>query len=128
MEEDWLRLGQSWTSGRSYYGLRPANTIGYFEVSAEYNPQLREKSDREGFLNTPSSRGFQAITAECVEYANSVLTDVRRAFVRFKDHRIAQEARLNTAWTPPDAVKALNDAETDGKESSRDAGFDRFPT
>jgi hypothetical protein len=41
MEEDWLRLGQSWTSGRSYYGLKPANTIGYFELSADRNPQLR---------------------------------------------------------------------------------------
>lgn len=117
MEEDWLRLGQSWTSGRSYYGLRPANTIGYFEVSAEHNPQLREKSDREGFLNTPSSRGFLAITAECVEFANSVLTDVRRSFVRFKEHKSAQEARLTTAWTPPDAVRALNDARQTAKKA-----------
>lgn len=117
MEEDWLRLGQSWTSGRSYYGLRPANTIGYFEVSAEYNPQLREKSDREGFLNTPSSRGFQAITAECVEFANGVLTDLRRAFLKFREQKIAQEARLTTAWTPPDAVKALNEARQTAKKA-----------
>lgn len=117
MEEDWLRLGQSWTSGRSYYGLKPANTIGFFELSAEKNPQLREKSDREGFLDTPASRGFLAITAECVEFANAVLTDVRRAFVRFRERQNASEARLATAWTPPDAVKALSEARQTAKRT-----------
>jgi signal transduction histidine kinase len=110
MEEDWLRLGQSWTSGRSYYGLKPANTIGYFELSAQRNPQLREKSDREGFLNTPASRGFLAITSECVAFANAVLTDSRRAFLRFRDEQLASEAKLTTAWAPPDAMKALSQA------------------
>lgn len=117
MEEDWLRLGQSWTSGRSYYGLKPANTIGFFELSAEQNPQLKEKSDREGFQDTAASRGFIAITAECVEFANSVLTDVRRAFVRFKERQTAAEARLISAWTPPDAVKALNEARQTAKRA-----------
>ncbi len=110
MEEDWLRLGQSWTSGKSYYGLRPANTLGYFELSAFNNPQLREKSDREGFLDTRASRGFAAITRQCVGFANSALTDVRRSFNRFKERQLAAEARLPTAWTPPDAVKALKEA------------------
>jgi signal transduction histidine kinase len=117
MEEDWLRLGQSWTSGRSYYGLKPANTIGFFELSADGNPQLREKSDREGFLDTPASRGFVAITSECVEFANAVLTDVRRAFVRFKERQTASQARLVTAWTPPDAVRALNEARQAAKKA-----------
>lgn len=117
MEEDWLRLGQSWTSGRSYYGLKPANTIGYFELSAQRNPQLREKSDREGFLNTPASRGFVAITSECTAFANAVLTDCRRAFLRFKDSRLANEAKLTTAWTPPDAIRALNEAKQTAKKA-----------
>jgi signal transduction histidine kinase len=117
MEEDWLRLGQSWTSGRSYYGLKPANTIGYFELSAQRNPQLREKSDREGFLNTPASRGFLAITSECIAFANAVLTDSRRAFLRFRDQQLASEARLTTAWAPPDAIKALNQAKQTAKKA-----------
>jgi C4-dicarboxylate-specific signal transduction histidine kinase len=117
MEEDWLRLGQAWTSGRSYYGLKPANTIGFFELSAQTNPQLREKSDREGFLDTSASRGFFAITAESVEFANSVLTDVRRAFVRFKERQLTTEARLPSAWTPSDAVKALTEARQAAKSA-----------
>jgi signal transduction histidine kinase len=117
MEEDWLRLGQSWTSGRSYYGLRPANTIGYFELSAQHNPQLREKSDREGFLNTPAARGFLAISAQCVEFANAVLTDVRRAFVLFRERQLSMEAHLTTAWTPQEAVRALNDARETAKKA-----------
>ncbi len=117
MEEDWLRLGQSWTSGRSYYGLKPANTIGYFEVTADHNPQLREKSDREGFLDTGSSRGFFAITRQCVAFANSTLTDVRRAFVRFKERETTAKAQLTSAWTPKDAIKALGEA----RQSARKA-------
>ncbi len=126
MEEDWLRLGQSWTSGRSYYGLKPANTIGFFELSAQKNPQLREKSDREGFLDTPVSRGFLAITAECVEFANSVLNDVRRAYVLFRERELASQARLSNAWTPPDAVRALNEArQTASKAQTTLAAADR---
>jgi signal transduction histidine kinase len=110
MAEDWLGLGRSWTSGRSYYGLKPANTIGYFELSASSNPRLREKSDREGFLDTRAWRGFEAITKSCIEFANSALTDVRRAFLRFRDEQRASKARLPTAWAPQDAVTALGEA------------------
>jgi signal transduction histidine kinase len=110
MEEDWLRLGQSWTSGKSYYGLKPANTIGYFELSAAENPALQEKSDREGFLDSRPSRGFFAITRQCVAFANTALTDARRAFLRFRDREKASEAKLTSAWVPPDAVGALRDA------------------
>lgn len=117
MEEDWLRLGQSWTSGRSYYGLKPANTIGYFELSAQRNPQLREKSDREGFLDTPASRGFLAICSECAAFANGVLTDCRRAFLKFKEQELAHEAKLTTAWAPQDAIKALNQAKQTAKKA-----------
>jgi C4-dicarboxylate-specific signal transduction histidine kinase len=78
---------------------------------------VREKSDREGFLSTPASRGFLSISAECVGFANAALTDVRRAFVQFIDRQRAAQAHLTSAWTPPDAVKALNEARQTAKRA-----------
>ena len=44
---DWLQLGASQTTGSSYYGLRPKNTVGFVSISARENAQLEEKTDRE---------------------------------------------------------------------------------
>ncbi len=58
--KDWLNLGEQWTSGGSWYGLRPGNAIGYFAISSQDNPNLIEKSDREGFVDNDAWSGFWA--------------------------------------------------------------------
>ena len=80
---DWLRLGEEWTSGGSYYGLRPKNTIGYFAISTKSNPKLVEKSDREGFVENREWRGFFALAEEMKSFANTSLEDLRRAYLEF---------------------------------------------
>ena len=80
---DWLRLGEEWTSGGSYYGLRPKNTIGYFAISTESNPKLVEKSDREGFVENREFRGFLSLAEELKSFANSSLENLRRGYVDF---------------------------------------------
>jgi len=50
---DWLELGTGVTSGKSWYGLRVQNTVGHIDITTEGNSALVEKSDREGFVDTP---------------------------------------------------------------------------
>src|SRR6185312_12593710 len=64
MGEDWLQLGSNVTTGASYYGLRPKNTLGWIALSARENQKLVEKSDREGFVDNKAKRGFDFITLE----------------------------------------------------------------
>jgi hypothetical protein len=37
--------------------------------------------------------------------------------VRFKERQLVAQAQLTTAWTPPDAVKALNEAKQTSKKA-----------
>ena len=41
--EDWLNLSGGQTSGRSFYGLRPNNVIGFVSISAKENNQLKKR-------------------------------------------------------------------------------------
>ena len=107
-DNDWLGLGESWTSGRSYYGLRPANTVGFVAISAADNRALVEKSDREGFLDDPASRGFSNIVGTFVGFANHSLTVLRREFNRFRSKMKAADAQLPATFKGVDAVSTLN--------------------
>ncbi|MCU7841246.1 MAG: ATP-binding protein [Candidatus Thiodiazotropha sp. (ex Troendleina suluensis)] len=78
-QRDWLRLSEGTTSGSSYYGLRPSNSIGYFSISNEHNHGLVEKSDREGFVDTHEYRGFMVLGLRAKDYADRVLELVRKS-------------------------------------------------
>ena len=106
-ENDWLGLGESWTSGRSYYGLRPANTVGFVAISAADNQSLIEKSDREGFLDNAASRGFTTIIETFVAFANDALTSLRREFNKFRSQKKATDANLPKNFKQADAVDTL---------------------
>lgn len=91
--KDWLGLGSAWTKGRSFYSLRPDNTIGYVLISQDNNPNLQDKSDREGFVDNASRRGFMTIASKALDEINGlILNRTRRAYVAFtklKDEVIA---------------------------------------
>lgn len=76
--QDWLGLREGQTSGGSYYGLRPTNSIGYFEISGHENPNLRETSNRENFIDNPTYRGFLSISRRFRKFADDALEDLRR--------------------------------------------------
>ncbi|MFI5444014.1 sensor histidine kinase [Polaromonas sp. UC242_47] len=76
---DWLRIAEGTTSGSSFYGLRPANVLGYFEIDNENNPGLIEKSDREGFVENSEFRGLMILGLKARDYANGLLEAVRKS-------------------------------------------------
>lgn len=89
--EDWLHLGGSWTSGTSYYGLKPSNTIGFVSLGAEKNKNLKEKTDREGFMDSPYSRNFFLLMDKIVDQINDSLEKTRRSYNDYKRF-VAQES------------------------------------
>ena len=88
--EDWLQLGSGQTGGSSFYGLRPYNTIGFVALTAEENKNLREKTDREGFMDTPYSKNFSLLMEKVVDTINDSLERTRRSYNDYK-RKIAQE-------------------------------------
>ena len=90
--EDWLGLGKQWTRGSSYYGLRPANVLGYVAISARYNPDLVETTSREGFQVTSHYENFSSLLSEFVRFAGRFQGYLRRGVLQFlNEHRDRHE-------------------------------------
>ena len=85
---DWLGLGKQWTGGKSYYGLRPGNVLGYVAISAKENAALTETTSREGFQDTPHYQNFVDLLSEFVRFAGNAQEYLRRGLLQFlKEHR-----------------------------------------
>jgi len=84
---DWLGLQSGQTSGRSFYGLRPRNTLGYVDISASANSQLVEKTDREGFSRNDASTNFMRLMEEVVRTINQIFNTLRRTYTDYKKTR-----------------------------------------
>lgn len=88
MPEDWTGLGKQWTRGSSWYGLKPANTIGYLAISARDNAALEETTDREGFKDTPHYRNLLGLLTEWRRYSDELHEFLRRGWVAYsKSHQ-----------------------------------------
>lgn len=84
MPNDWLELGHEWTTGSGFYSLKPSNVIGFFKISVEHNGGLVEKSDREGFTQTPAWRGFKLLADHVIaKFANKLLNDLGKGSATF---------------------------------------------
>jgi signal transduction histidine kinase len=92
---DWLKISEGMTSG-STYGLRFDNTLGYFALTGEHNCELIEKSDREGFVDNASLRGFMSIAETCRNFANDSMESVRRT----QDDFVRERTRTREDGTP----------------------------
>jgi len=89
---DWLELGKGQTSGRSFYGLRPRNVIGYVALTARDNSQLQEKTDREGFVDSPYYRNFYLIMQKFVDVLDVLFNNLRRSYNEFKKLYATQQS------------------------------------
>lgn len=116
--QDWLKLSGGQTSGGSFYGLRPGNVIGYVAISAKGNSNLREKTDREGFMDNPYSQNFHRFMNELVEMINDVLERTRRSFNDYRS-TIAKESGKITSIS--DSFTRLKKVSEKAHESTRKA-------
>ena len=108
MPEDWLGLGRAATGGRSLYGLRPGNVVGFVEISARDNPQLEEKTDREGFRETAAQRNFMTLLDKTRDYADRLQESFRRALNDFVREQKEADTSIDTS-TAERTVKGVRD-------------------
>lgn len=94
VDSDWLGLGKQWTTAKSYYTLKPNNTLGYVAISAEHNGQLIETTSREGFQDSPHFENFYALMQRFVGFTEDVQNFLRRSFLAFSQERRAQVAEV----------------------------------
>ena len=90
VDSDWLGLGTQWTKAKSFYTLRPQNTLGYIAITAERNAQLVETTNREGFQNSPHYENFYELLQRFVKFTEDIQSFLRRGYNTFKGARMAQ--------------------------------------
>lgn len=117
--KDWLGLATAFSAGRSYYSLRPSNTIGFVAITAAHNAKLEEKSDREGFTDSPASRAFYLLVSRFVKFANDSLNYLRRGYLSFRDETQRQQAGLPDAWTSETAQARLQELAAKAEQERR---------
>lgn len=94
--KDWLNLTSSQTSGKSFYLLRPENVIGFVSIKADENKNLVEKTDREGFTDTPYSRNFFKLINRAVEDINLIIGNTRRSYDLFLKQNAASVGNIKS--------------------------------
>jgi signal transduction histidine kinase len=97
MPNDWLRLGAAWTSQTGFYSLKPNNVIGYFNLTVEGNPELVEKSDREGFTENDAWRGFALLTDAVVNAINRPMNALGKAASKYLKEKAGISATSENA-------------------------------
>lgn len=97
---DWLKLGERWTSGSSFYGIRPDNVVGYIDLTAEHNFALEETTNREHFQDTPAYRNFLVIMEAWRKFTERTQGFVRRQWVDYRKEHAEANAGPDTALTP----------------------------
>lgn len=121
--EDWLGLGKQWTRGSSYYGLRPANVLGFVAISARDNPDLVETTSREGFQITPHYKNFIGLLDYFVAFSADVQEFLRRGVLKFLNRHRDHSANVEPEADHSEITRRIDDfASTLTAERDRLAG------
>lgn len=107
VDRDFLKLSKAWTGGGSWYGLKPANTLGFIAITAAGNPNLVETTDREGFKHTPHYQNFELLLEQFVGFTHDVLEFCRRETIKFCDKFIVEEAQVDPALPPEELARRV---------------------
>lgn len=103
--QDWLRLGESWTGGSSYYGLRPGNVVGYVSIDEGINSHLKDKTDREGLIDNNYSRVFFKLLDFFVKSVNQELENLRRYYNEFRKDMVQDNQKVKSLTDAFDAIQ-----------------------
>lgn len=107
VSHDWLNLGGEWTSGSSYFGLKPNNTLGYIALSARENMALEETTDREGFKDSTHYRNFYGLLMEFKSFTNLAHEFFGRSWAEYRKSRNEISARVDSRSTVEDISSAI---------------------
>ncbi|MDP5228548.1 MULTISPECIES: sensor histidine kinase [Arthrobacter] len=121
VDDDWLGLGAQWTSGGSFYSLRPGNVTGYVSISAKDNAALEETTNREAFRDTPAYRNFLRIMKAWADYAALVQEHLRRGYNDYRRELLAESIDVTPRITPESLIKEVNRQINEGSDLTHQA-------
>ncbi len=112
-QNDWLGLSKGQTSGSSFYGLRPDNTVGYFSISEGVNIHLKDKTDRQGFVENEYQYNFELISVIYIrKVCDSFIEAVRRTYNDFIRKNKQENTGIRTIQQAYSEIRSAADAST----------------
>ena len=110
-QNDWLGLSKGQTSGSSFYGLRPENTVGYFSISEGVNIHLKDKTDRQGFVENEYQYNFELIAITYIrKECDSFIESVRRCYNDFIRKNKQENTGIKTIQQAYSEIRSAADA------------------
>lgn len=119
--DDWLGLAKDKTAGEGFYSLRPDNTIGYFYFPAYEGESLKEKSDRQDFVENEAYNGFMSIAKKMIAFSNQFLNRSRRASATFTEHKYLLENNRPVTFKAEDAILEIKNLTSNAKSKKEKA-------
>lgn len=110
--DDWLSLGKGQTSNSSYYGFRPYNVIGYVAIDEAINKNLKDKTDREGFIDNEYYRNFYSLVSEVVSRCNQEMEKLRRSYNDYQKTLVSENTKIKSI---KDAFDTITEQAEKGK-------------
>ena len=111
--DDWLGMRKSQTSGSSFYGLRPENTVGYFAISEGENVHLKDKTDRQGFIENEYQFNFELIAITYIrKVCDSFIESVRRGYNEFIKKYKQENTGIRSIQQAYSEIRTTADAST----------------
>ena len=112
--DDWLGMSKGQTSGSSFYGLRPENTIGYFSISEGVNVHLKDKTDRQGFIENEYQYNFELMAVTYIrKVCDSFIESVRRSYNDFIKKYKQENTGIRSIHQAYTEIRNTADASTD---------------
>lgn len=129
-DRDPLGLARGSSSARGSYALRPETTSGYLAISARDNAALVEKTDREGFQDTPAFRNLVELLKAFSDDVDSIHNEVRRSWTAYLRERLGTEADAEDEDATEGAAESLAEHLADARVlATRVAGLSaRIPS
>jgi signal transduction histidine kinase len=106
-DPDWLGLNKRWSTGRSYYGLKPNTVLGFVNITASDNSGLTETTNREGFQKTPALANFNRIMGLWLDYTDRFQEFVRRSYLEYIAEVASISTPVPTALPPAQAAERI---------------------
>lgn len=120
-QNDWLGLSKGQTSGSSFYGLRPENTVGYFSISEGVNIHLKDKTDRQGFVENEYQYNFELIAISYIrKECDSFIEAVRRCYNDFIRKYKQENTGIKTIQQAYKEIRTVADASIEYKKRVSD--------
>lgn len=105
-----IPFASQWSSGGSWYTLRPDNVVGYINISAEGNSQLVETTNREAFKENGYYRNFQQVLSGWLNRAGDLQEAIRRGYNAYVQEWEHDRAQIEKSQNPIAVAAAAADA------------------